>query len=207
MMFTDAVDLRRDVIYTASVKLDLYVPLRPFKRGAVLLLHGGGPRASKGGTTGELANFLAGDGFVCADADYRNANDVKSALSWLRNQALELHFPGDALLIGGMSSGASLAVQFGYLQSPSWLCGVINLFSSAPRRPGGPACLVIAGGDDRTVSADKAKAWVAQCHAAERNASFISVWGYGHVVPLDTRVGGRMLFQRISDFAIAAVSR
>lgn len=104
----------------SGVPLRIYRPERP-SGDALLWLHGGGfsggdlemPEADW------VASSLARRGHLVVTADYRLAtetlrfpipsNDVLTAWSWLRKNAVELGAPG-ALHLGGASAGGNLAL-------------------------------------------------------------------------------------------------
>src|SRR5204863_5499187 len=84
-----------------------------------ILLHGGGWRVGSKEMMTELAQALAGQGFVALPAQYRllgqapwpaPIQDVKSAIRWARRNASTLGIDPHKIALEGFSAGAHLAL-------------------------------------------------------------------------------------------------
>ncbi len=205
MPLTDIVDIDRDLVYRRvgglSIALDMYRPRREKPRGAVLLFHAGGlGGGNKGGDTGGLARYLAGEGFLCVDANYRvgtatraeQTEDAKSAVGWLRQQAVRLNADAGVLAVGGASSGAYLAESVVSVTSCKYF---IDLWGPIPsnRIPmSGTRCLFVYGTEDR--------AYRARSIHGTANVTILPMPGFGHAPALDVRIGDDMVYKHIADF-------
>ena len=102
-----------------ELQLDLY---RPKERGrplpAILCLHGGGWYKGDRSSMTNLAQALAGHGFVALSVSYRLSGeakfpaamqDVKAAVRWLRSRADHYGVQSDQIGVVGMSAGGHLA--------------------------------------------------------------------------------------------------
>jgi acetyl esterase/lipase len=100
--------------------LDLYLPVgTPGRLSTILFLHGGGWSAGTRTTGPDFKRFFAQDGFAVASIEYRltpsvrfpsNAEDVKTAIRWLRANA-EAHNLNQRIGIWGTSAGGHLAAM------------------------------------------------------------------------------------------------
>ena len=106
---------RRDGI---ELLVDVFRPAGKPK-AAVILLHGGGWRVGSKEMMTELAQALAGHGFIALPAQYRllgqaswpaPIQDVKSAIRWARRNAATLGFEPHKIALEGFSAGAHLAL-------------------------------------------------------------------------------------------------
>lgn len=108
---------------------DLYEPLPESLSGsalrpAILVIHGGGwENGSKGDFYDAHCRWLAQQGYVVFDVDYRlspvvmwpgHLEDVKTALRWLRAQAEKYQIDPDQISVIGRSAGAHLALMLAF---------------------------------------------------------------------------------------------
>lgn len=110
------------LVYARRDGIDLLVDVfRPAgkPKAAVILLHGGGWRVGSREMMTELAEALAGHGFVALPAQYRllgqapwpaPIRDVKSAIRWTRRNASTLGIEPHKIALEGFSAGAHLAL-------------------------------------------------------------------------------------------------
>lgn len=125
--------LWRDIVFSAPdgkpLKLDVYQPLIPPAIGdkypAIIVLHGGGWRnGDKGDWFVPNSRYLASQGYVVFDVQYRLSGrakwpapfeDVKQAVRWVRECAGEYRVDADRIALLGRSAGAHLALMAGYV--------------------------------------------------------------------------------------------
>jgi len=98
---------------------DVYVPTAAAERmPAIVWLHGGGWQFGDRRRGPDLSRYFAERGFVMASIDYRlsgeavfpaQAEDVKTALRWLRAHAAQYHVAPDRIGLWGSSAGGHLA--------------------------------------------------------------------------------------------------
>jgi acetyl esterase/lipase len=115
--------VRRDIVYSPSnQKLDLYVPVPPLRRAALLFVHGGGFREGNKEQMALLSALYARAGFISATINYRLApanpfpaavEDTTRAVLWLRGQAAREGFDPRKIILIGYSAGANLALMVG----------------------------------------------------------------------------------------------
>lgn len=122
LMLPDAVELRRDVVFTQAMgrewQLDVLLPREG--RGsmpAVVYLHGGGGRRVQ---FYPHAVRLAASGFagVCIQHPLRNIDVPQAAVRWVRRHAGELGVDPERLGAAGSSAGSYLACLLGILDAP-----------------------------------------------------------------------------------------
>jgi acetyl esterase/lipase len=113
------------IVYARREGIDLSIDVfRPSgkPKAAVILLHGGGWRVGSKEAMTELAQALAGHGFVALPAQYRllgqsawpaPIQDVKSAIRWARRNAASLGVDAGKIALEGFSAGAHLALLAG----------------------------------------------------------------------------------------------
>jgi len=121
----DSVIVRSDIAYCERhpelSRLDLYLPAAGgASRPGVLLIHGGGWRGGNRAQWAELAQVLAGNGFVCASTSYRLApghlfpaaiSDVRLAMSYFKSHAAEYGMDPGRIGAVGSSAGGHLAAM------------------------------------------------------------------------------------------------
>ena len=103
--------------------LDLYLPQAASGRLPVIVfLHGGGWSGGTRTTGPDFTRFYAQDGFAVASLEYRlipgvtfpsNAEDVKTAIRWLRANATTYGLDAARLCLWGTSAGGHLAAIVG----------------------------------------------------------------------------------------------
>jgi acetyl esterase/lipase len=116
------VDVEKDVVYgdagNRPLKLDIYRP-GAANGAAVLIVHGGGWSRGSKDMLGPAATALAQQGFVVLAQEYRltgeapfpaNIHDVKRAIRWAKQHAVDLRFDPERLCLEGHSAGAHLVL-------------------------------------------------------------------------------------------------
>ncbi len=123
-MADDRVEVREDVVYGTGngrdLRCDLYLPPGDeSRRGAVLLVHGGGWRH---GDKNQLRGYglrLGRSGYLCVATEYRlvgespwpaQVHDVKAVLRWMRANADELGIDSHRIALQGASAGAHIVL-------------------------------------------------------------------------------------------------
>jgi len=109
-------------ISTHTLRVDIYEPLEgtgPFP--VIIAVHGSGwEGGEKGGTFEPHHRWLAQQGYVVFDVDYRlspdviwphHLTDVKTAIRWVRANAAQYHADPDRIALHGRSAGAHLALM------------------------------------------------------------------------------------------------
>lgn len=122
---TSRFKIDRDIVYKTvdgiSLSGDLYQPLLPGAKPAVVVVHGGG-WSSRGGRMTQVAEDLAGSGFVVFNVTYRLApeslypkavEDIRDAVHFTESQAQRLEIDPARISIWGYSAGAHLALMVG----------------------------------------------------------------------------------------------
>jgi acetyl esterase/lipase len=115
---------------------DLCRPSGGSRRGAVILVHGGGGYSGDRSTMAEWANWYRDQGFVTLSIDYtllgdgsaepvypRPEQDMKAAVQWTRLQAGALGYDPQRILLHGSSAGARLAAQAYVTPGDPWFAG------------------------------------------------------------------------------------
>jgi acetyl esterase/lipase len=134
------VQMRKDLIYAkrgdTSLALDLYLP-GPSERKAplVVLVHGGGWRSGSRANLAPLAARLAARGYAAATVSYRLSGqarypaaieDVRDAVSWLRERAGSYGLDPRRVAIAGGSAGGQIASLVG-MTTPGAVQAVVNI--------------------------------------------------------------------------------
>jgi acetyl esterase/lipase len=130
--FTARATVTRDLVYAQPgvrpLRLDIYQPQIPPAVGehypAILALHPGGWRAGdKGGRFAAHHRYLASQGYVVIDAQYRLSqealwpaalDDAFTALDWLRDHAHVYQIDPQRITLMGRSAGGQLALSTAY---------------------------------------------------------------------------------------------
>ncbi|TDD98701.1 alpha/beta hydrolase [Flavobacterium cellulosilyticum] len=106
------------------LKLNIFSPVIKSKepRTAVLIIHGGGWRSGSPSQHYPLAQKLAQLGYVCYVPEYRLSTealfpaaiyDVKSAIRWVRKNAVKHNVASNKIVVLGFSAGGEMAAFMG----------------------------------------------------------------------------------------------
>ncbi|SDI98482.1 pectinesterase [Flavobacterium glycines] len=124
----ETVKEKRNVVYceTGKRKLNLDVFYNAdksySKQTAVIIIHGGGWRTGSRTQHYPMAQKLASLGYVCFTPEYRLSTealfpaaifDVKSAIRWVRKNAVAYNFDPNKIAIVGFSAGGEMAAFMG----------------------------------------------------------------------------------------------
>ena len=134
--------------------LDLYVPAKPIRRPApvIVFLHGGGWSGGTRTTGPDFMRYFAQDGFAIASIEYRltpaitfpaNVEDVRTAVRWLKANAAAHALDPERICLWGTSAGGHLAAVAG-LAPPGTFEGSDNLNQTSAVR-----CVLDAYGPTR----------------------------------------------------------
>lgn len=119
---------RRDLVYSRvgrrALTIDVFEPEDSGigNRPCVLFIHGGAWRSGNKSMEWPLAMHIASRGYVTATVEYRLSpeakypaavRDLKTALRWLREQALVFRIDTTMIAVSGCSSGGHLAALIG----------------------------------------------------------------------------------------------
>ncbi len=107
-----------------SLLLDAFYPKKKGKkvRPAILIIHGGGWRTGNRTQHYPLAQRLSALGYVCFTPEYRLStealypaavHDLKSALRWMRANAIQYNIDTTKIAVLGFSAGGELAAFLG----------------------------------------------------------------------------------------------
>jgi acetyl esterase/lipase len=121
----------------ADLLLDLYLPAKPIRRPApvIVFLHGGGWSGGTRTTGPDFTRYFAQDGFAMASIEYRltpsitfpaNVEDVRTAVRWLKANAAVYALDPDRICLWGTSAGGHLAAVAA-LAAPGTFEGSDNL--------------------------------------------------------------------------------
>jgi acetyl esterase/lipase len=149
--------------------LDVY-RARSGRRSRPVLVHFHPIFGSKRVGTRYLFHRLAGEGWICIGANYRDADDVKKAIGWVREHSPEYGGDATAIFVAGSSLGAHLASQAAFTDAS--IAGLICLYgyygASVPTTAA-PPCFVAHGDRDSLVIVDDARRFVEHVRAASAN--------------------------------------
>jgi acetyl esterase/lipase len=117
-------DLEYGRVADVSLKLDLYLPgeERPELRPGIVFIHGGGWAGGDKKEFAQMAERMAGLGYVAISVNYRLApkhrypsalDDVQRAVRWLRQRAVEYRLDPNRIGALGASAGGHLAALLG----------------------------------------------------------------------------------------------
>lgn len=119
---------KRNVLYCEigkrKLNLDVFynVDKSNSKQTAVIIIHGGGWRTGSRTQHYPMAQKLASLGYVCFTPEYRLSTealfpaaifDVKSAIRWVRKNAVAYNFDPDKIAVLGFSAGGEMAAFMG----------------------------------------------------------------------------------------------
>jgi acetyl esterase/lipase len=200
----------------------------PRLKPGFIAIHGGGfIGGDKRGNMTSLCRELASRGFVCVSINYRllkddpaaegptplvrtvraAVEDAAQALLWMLANAARYGIDKDRIAIGGSSAGAytSLFLAYSSDRKDFQIRAVVDLWGGMESREkditkGEPPVLIIHGTNDRIVNFSNAEAIAKRAQEVGVPYEFYPVKDGGHSLPLDTKVDGVTLYQRIFDF-------
>lgn len=124
-----------------TLALDFY-PAAPAtnKRPCVIVVHGGSWSSGDSQQLPELNNYLSANGYNVASINYRMApkyqspapvEDVRAAISYLRENAGELNIDTSQFVLLGRSAGAQIALLAAYTLNDPGIKGVVDFYGPA----------------------------------------------------------------------------
>jgi acetyl esterase/lipase len=123
-----------------SLALDFYPSQIIGKRPCIIVVHGGSWSGGDSKQLPELNSYLTAKGYNIAAINYRMApkyqtpapvEDIKSAFTYLRKHADELHIDMGNFVLLGRSAGAQIALLAAYTLHQPALKGVIDFYGPA----------------------------------------------------------------------------
>lgn len=123
-----SVSAKKDIVYCKvgdrNLLLDAFYPKTKSKKGrtAILIIYGGGWRSGNRTQHYPLAEKLASLGYVCFTPEYRLSTealypaaiyDLKSALRWVKANAINYNIDTNKVAVLGFSAGGELAAFLG----------------------------------------------------------------------------------------------
>ncbi len=105
-----------------ELHLDIFRPQKPGQYPVLLLIHGGGWRSGSRTMENQMAQQVAGHGYVTATVEYRLSPeaiypaavyDIKDAIRFLRSQAKKFSIDPNRFATSGTSAGGQLAALIG----------------------------------------------------------------------------------------------
>lgn len=120
-----------------ELKLDVYRPPQMGKYPAIVMVYGGAWREGNPTLNAEFNRYIAARGYVVWAISYRHApqyrfpaqlEDVRSALSFVRQHAAEYETDPDRLALMGRSAGAHLAMLAAYKPGAPKIRAVVNYY-------------------------------------------------------------------------------
>ena len=107
-----------------SLLLDAFYPKQKSKAkgAAIIIIHGGGWRTGNRTLHYPLAQRLVDLGYTCFTPEYRLSTealypasiyDIKSAIRWVRKNAIKYNIDADKIVVAGHSAGGELAAMMG----------------------------------------------------------------------------------------------
>ena len=112
-----------------DLKLNIYRPLQTGKYPALIVIYGGAWRSGTPDGYEQFGSYIAAQGYSVIAIDYRHApeykfpqqlEDVKTALSYIRDRAADLEIDLDNMAIMGRSAGGHLATLAAYQNAIPW---------------------------------------------------------------------------------------
>lgn len=157
------VSIIRDIVFEETpdrpLRLDVYRPLTAPADGerlypAVIVVHGGGWRhGDKGGYFAGHNRYLAAQGYVVFDVQYRftttdsapwpaQLDDVRAAIRWVKAQARTYRLDVSRIALMGRSAGGQLALQAAYRSQGAYedtqVAAVVAYYAPTNLRVTGP---------------------------------------------------------------------
>ena len=121
----------------ADLSLDFY-PVQDSERAPlVIVIHGGSWNSGDNTDFIPMDRYLAGRGFAVVDILYRLAprspfpdapEDVRAAIAYLKNRAVELNVDPARIVLLGRSAGAQIALHVAYSANDPGIRGVISFY-------------------------------------------------------------------------------
>jgi acetyl esterase/lipase len=154
--------------------LDVYRD-RSGRSGRAVLVHFHPLMGSKRVGTRHLFHRLAGAGWICLAANYRNGDDVPKVLAWVREHAEGLGADPATIFVAGSSLGGHLAARAAFApgEPVAGLVCLYGFYGSPSARlsvtTSAPPCFVAHGDRDSLVLVEDARSFVEQLRATSRN--------------------------------------
>lgn len=128
--------------------IDVFLPEEP-NGGCIFFIHGGGWRAGDKESWHSLAKHFVQRGYVCTSCDYRLnpevlmediLQDVRTAMSWVKERADEFGFETDRVAAYGSSAGGHLVGMLATMPPESEL-GMTPQMTVRDTRPNAAVCM------------------------------------------------------------------
>jgi acetyl esterase/lipase len=122
----------------ADLSLDFYPAKNAEDAPLVVMIHGGSWSSGGNKDFVPMDQYLAGRGYAVADVLYRLAprapfpaasDDVRAAIFFLRERALELHFDATRIVLLGRSAGGQIALHAAYASNEPSIRGIIAFYA------------------------------------------------------------------------------
>ena len=211
-----------DIVYgTVGEKkllLDAYRPPTPNGR-VFIAVHGGQyTSGAKGGETGEICRYLSKRGFTCFDINYRLQKDVGGDISnalkiaiddtitayhWVEKNATTYGGNPGRIAIGGVSSGAVIAMTTAYSRRIG-ARAVVDLWGGlfgeqSDIHRGDPPLLIVHGLNDKVISIAMARAIENRAKSVKVPVRFLLHRG-GHAIDLTKNINRYSVLEHIDSF-------
>jgi acetyl esterase/lipase len=120
-----------------TLTLNVYRPMAVGDYPAIVLIYGGAWQRGNPAQDAMFSRYMANQGYVVWAISYRHApqfqfpaqiNDVRSALTFIKQNAVEYETDLNRVAIMGRSAGAQLASLAGYGESPIAFRAVVNYY-------------------------------------------------------------------------------
>jgi alpha-L-fucosidase 2 len=165
----------------APLGIDVFAqPVRDVQP-TVIVIHGGGwTSGSREAHIGQLLELLTAAGYSWASVEYRlggpaaigdAVEDVRAAVEFVRCNAARLRLDGRRLAVVGEDAGAEIAARLARTTSLSGTVMIGGTYDEPAPTPMASPTLVIHGGADRDVPADRAREACRVTHAASAAAN------------------------------------
>lgn len=154
----DGISVQKDVVYSTiegtsygdrELHADVFRPDDGASYPALIMIHGGGWNSGDKTLQHPMARLIAAKGYVAIPVEYRlipeaiypaGLEDIKTAVRWVRKNAVSLGVNPDKIALSGCSAGAQLATLVGvtngslrhegggeWKDSPSTVQAVVNM--------------------------------------------------------------------------------
>jgi len=222
-------DVRQPKPAKRALFMDVYQPEgdSPFKRPAMIAIHGGGFLFGDKSEMTNLCRELAARGYACFSINYRlvpddppgtsqdqyartvmaAVEDAHRATEWILANKAKYDVDPGRLFIGGSSAGAVTSMLLAYnpkIKTPRFRA-VADMWGTMGTRvgwlkKGGPPLLIIHGKEDDTITVSAAEQIDARARQTGLPHETFLIDGMGHGVPLNFQVNGQTLLQHLVDF-------